>query len=95
MVVRSFHFDVREPHNPTPLFSFVREPGSLLGRFALRGDSWAGFATATGVADGATARFSADFNIEILRSVGGGIAPPPPKPRGGRTALAGGGAILN
>jgi hypothetical protein len=40
------------------------ELGSLFGRFALP--------SATGVADGATARLFADFDIEILRSVGDG-----------------------
>src|SRR5882672_1455578 len=70
------------------------EPDSRFGRFALRGADWAGLATAAGVADGPTARFFGDFDIEILRSVGGGIAPPPPKPRGGRMALAGAGVIL-
>src|SRR5262249_44733386 len=48
------------------------EPGSLLGRFALLAANCASFDTATGVADGATARFFAGFDIEILRSVGGG-----------------------
>src|SRR5882672_7444758 len=45
------------------------ERGSLFGRFALLAAKCAGLATATGVADGATARFFADFDIEILHSV--------------------------
>src|SRR5215813_5285756 len=48
---------------------FCLDPGSLFGRFALRGANWASLAAATGVADGATARFFADFDIEILRLV--------------------------
>src|SRR5262245_12358233 len=47
-------------------------PGSLFGRFVLLAASCTGLATLTGVADRATARFFADFDIEILRSVGGG-----------------------
>src|SRR5262245_7192593 len=43
------------------------ELGSLFGRFALLATNCAGLATATGVADGAAARFFADFDIEILR----------------------------
>src|SRR5262245_45734112 len=69
------------------------EPGSLVGRFALLAASWAGLAAATGVADGATARFFVDFAIEILRSVGGGyrVATPeaPRRPNG----AGGGGGI--
>src|SRR5436190_1789308 len=30
-VLRSFHFDVREPHNLAPLFSFVRDKLSEVG----------------------------------------------------------------
>jgi hypothetical protein len=53
---------------------------------------------ATGLADDASVRFFADFAIEILRSVHGGVAPPPPKPHlgqqaggaGSRSALASG-----
>src|SRR6266702_6287520 len=48
------------------------EPGSLFGRFALLTAKRAGLATATAVADGAPARFFADFDMRILRSVGGG-----------------------
>src|SRR5437867_281120 len=65
------------------------EPGSLPGRFALLAADCAGLATVTGVAVGATARFFADFDIEILRSVGGGHraatteAPRRPKGAGG------------
>src|SRR5215831_5382896 len=39
-------------------------PGSLFGRFALLAANCAGLATAAGVADGAAARFFADFDIE-------------------------------
>src|SRR5215813_8253669 len=48
------------------------EVGSLFGRFALRAADCAGLPTVTGIADGTTALFFADFDIEILRSVGGG-----------------------
>src|SRR5262245_13496775 len=65
------------------------EPGSLFGRFALLAVNCAGLAMAAGVADGAITRFFADFSIEFLRSVVADIVPPPPKPRGGQTALAG------
>jgi hypothetical protein len=51
------------------------EPGSVflsLGSAAICCD---GFAAGTGAADDAAGRFFADFDIEILRSVDGGIAP--------------------
>ena len=51
------------------------EPGSTLGFFTLPVVDCAGFATGTGVADDITGRFFADFDIEILRSVHGGVAP--------------------
>src|SRR5215813_1406619 len=72
------------------------EPGSLFGRFALLAADCAGLATATGVADRAIARFFADFDIEILRSVGGGHraatteAPRRPNGAGGKQSFFGG-----
>src|SRR5262249_35673120 len=70
------------------------EPGSLFGRFALRAANCAGLAI--GVADGAAARFFADFDIEILRSVSGGHraattqAPHGPTGAGGEAEFFGG-----
>src|SRR5262245_44394287 len=70
------------------------ERGSLFGRFALLAANCAGLARVTVVADdGATARFFADFDIEILRSIGGGHraatteAPRRPNGAGGDTIL--------
>jgi hypothetical protein len=65
------------------------EPASLIRRFALLVANCAGLATATGVADDATARFFAGFDIEILRSVGGHRAATTEAPR--RPNGAGGG----
>jgi hypothetical protein len=54
----------------------------------------AGFAAEAGAADDATIRFAevgfADFDIEILRSVYGGVAPPLPKPHLGEQASGAG-----
>jgi hypothetical protein len=46
----------------------------------------AGLAIGPDVADDITVRFFADFDIEILHSVHGGVAPPPPKPHLGHQA---------
>jgi hypothetical protein len=47
---------------------------------------WEGFAAPPATVDEATERFFTDFDIEILRSVHGGVAPPPPKPHLGHQA---------
>src|SRR5262249_45218246 len=68
-------------------------PGSLFCRFVLLAANCASLATATRVADGTAARFFADFDIENLRSVGGGHraatteAPGRPNGAGGEPSL--------
>src|SRR5215470_8254085 len=75
-----------------PITRACLEPRSLIGRFALLAANCAVLATATGVADCATARFFSDFDIEILRSVGGGHrAATPEAPRRPNGAGGGGG----
>src|SRR5262245_38709078 len=65
------------------------EPGLPLGPFPSAPVASSGFAVAPAAADGPPDRFFvvfADFDIEILRSVQGGVAPPPPKPHLGQQA---------
>jgi hypothetical protein len=51
------------------------EPESTLGLFTLPVVDGAGFAAGTGVVDDTTGRFFADFDIETLHSVQGGVTP--------------------
>src|SRR5215475_9885851 len=86
---------VAPPRNfSMPITRACLEPGLSFGRFALLATNCVGLATATAVADRATARFFADFDIEILRSVGGGHraatteAPPRPNGAGGEGGIS-------